>query len=49
MFFAKKMNFDLKWGHKAREELILRLDRATWLMIILKPLLTLQNGYENQK
>ena len=34
------MEFDLKWVHMARYELILRLDGALWLRIILKPLLT---------
>ena len=32
------MEFDLKWVHMARYELILRLDGALWLRIILKPL-----------
>ena len=36
----KIMEFDLKWVHMARYELILRLVRALWLRIILKPLLT---------
>ena len=34
------MEFDLKWVHMARYELILKLDGALWLRIILKPLLT---------
>ena len=34
------MEFDLKWVHMARYELILKLDEALWLRIILKPLLT---------
>ena len=34
------MEFDLKWVHMARYELILRLDGALWLTIIFKPLLT---------
>ena len=34
------MEFDLKWVHMARYELILRLDGALWLTIISKPLLT---------
>ena len=34
------MEFDLKWVHMARYELILKLDGALWLTIILKPLLT---------
>ena len=32
------MEFDLKWVHMARYELILKLDGALWLRIILKPL-----------
>ena len=38
--FSKIMEFDLKWVHMARYELILRLDGALWLRIIFKPLLT---------
>ena len=38
------MEFDLKWVHMARYELILRLDGALWLTIISKPLLTLQRA-----
>ena len=34
------MEFDLKWVHMARSELILKLDGALWLRIIFKPLLT---------
>ena len=34
------MEFDLKWVHMARYELILRLDGAIWLRIISEPLLT---------
>ena len=37
----KISDFDLKWVHMARYELILRLDGALWLRIISKPLLTL--------
>ena len=33
------MEFDAKWVHMARYELILRLDGALWLRIILNPLL----------
>ena len=40
MKFMKIMEFDLKWVHMARYELILRLDGALWLRIISKPLLT---------
>ena len=36
------MEFDLKWVHVARYELILKLDGALWLRIISGPLLTLQ-------
>ena len=36
----KIMEFDLKWVHVARYELILKLDGALWLTIISKPLLT---------
>ena len=35
------MEFDLKWIHMARYELILKQDGALWLRIISKPLLTL--------
>ena len=34
------MEFDLKWVHMARYELILELEGALWLRIISKPLLT---------
>ena len=34
------MEFDLKWVHMARYDLILRLDGALWLSIISKPLIT---------
>ena len=37
---SKIMEFDLKWVHTTRYELILRLDRALWLRIIFRPLLT---------
>ena len=33
------MEFDLKWVHMGRYELILRMDGALWLTIISKPLL----------
>ena len=36
----KNMKIGLKWIHKGRYELILRLDGALWVRIILKPLLT---------
>ena len=39
-FRIKIMEFDLKWVHMARYELILKLDGALWLRIILKSLLT---------
>ena len=38
------MEFGLKWVHMARYELILRLDRALWLPMIFKPLLTPQRA-----
>ena len=38
--FMKIMEFDLKWVHIDRYEVILRLDGALWLTIISKPLLT---------
>merc|ERR1712185_343071 len=41
---SKIMEFDLKWVHMARYELILRLVTALWLRIILKPLLTPQRA-----
>ena len=34
------MEFDPKWVHMARYELILKLDGAIWLRIIFKPILT---------
>ena len=46
---SKMMEFDLKWIHMARYELILRLDGALWLRIIFKPLLTPEKGYKNKK
>ena len=36
---SKIMEFELKWVHMARYELILKQDGAIWLRIILKPLL----------
>ena len=38
----KIMEFDLKWVHMARYELILTLDGALWLTIISKATLTLK-------
>ena len=38
MKFMKTVEFDLKWVHMARCELILRLDGALWLTIISKPI-----------
>ena len=38
------MEFDVKWVHMARYELILRLEGALWLRIIFKPLLTPPKG-----
>ena len=43
------MKIGLKWVHMARYGLILRLERALWLTIIFKPLLTPKRGYKNQK
>ena len=43
------MEFDLKWIHMARYELILRLEGALWLTSIFKPLLTPKKGYTNPK
>ena len=34
------MKIGLKWVHMARYGLILRLERALWLTIIFRPLLT---------
>ena len=36
---SEMMEYDLKWVHMARYELILRQDEAILLRIILKPLL----------
>ena len=41
----KITEFDLKWVHMARYELILRLDGALWLTIISKPPLTQKEGH----
>ena len=41
------MEFDLKWVHMARYELILRLDGALWLTIISAPLLTQEMAMED--
>ena len=38
------MKLWLKWVYMARYELILKLDRALWLRIIFKPLLTPKRG-----
>ena len=43
------MEFDLKWVHMARYELILRLDGALWLRIISGPLLTQEWSIKIQK
>ena len=43
------MKIDLKWVHMARYELILRLERALWLRIIFKPLLTLKGAIKDPK
>ena len=41
------MEFDLKWVHMARYELILKQDGAIWLRIISKPLLTPKGGVKD--
>ena len=41
------MEFDLKWAHMARYELILKLDGALWPTIILKLLLTPKGAKED--
>ena len=43
---SKIMEFDLKWVHMARYELILKLDGAIWRRIIFKPLLTQKGLYK---
>ena len=43
------MKIGLKWVHMARYELILRLERALWLRIIFKPLLTPKGTIKLQK
>ena len=45
----KTIEIWLKWVHMARYGLILRLERALWLPIIFKHLLTLKGkrGYEH--
>ena len=43
------MEFDPKWVHMARYELILRQDGALWLRIILKPLLTPKGAIKDPK
>ena len=43
------MEFDLKWVHMARYELILRLDGALCLSIISKPLLTPKGAIKDPK
>ena len=45
----KIMEFDLKWVHMARYELILRLDGALWLTIISKAPLTPKRVMEGPK
>ena len=42
---SEMMEFDLKWVHVARYELILKLDGAIWLSIIFQPLLTPQKPF----
>ena len=43
------MEFDLKWVHMARYELILRLEGALWLRRISTPLLTQKRAIKIQK
>ena len=43
------MEFDLKWVHMGRYELILRLDGALWLTIISGPLLTPKGAIQTSK
>ena len=43
------MEFDLKWVHMARYELILKLDGALWLTIISKTPLTPRKAMEGPK
>ena len=43
------MKICLKWVHMARYGLILRLERALWLPIIFKPLLTPKGAIKIQK
>ena len=45
----KIMEFDPKWVHMARYELILKLDGALWLRIVFKPLLTPNRAIQIQK
>ena len=47
--FSKIMEFDLKWVHMARYELILRLDGALWLRIVFQLLLTPQRPMDAPK
>ena len=46
---SKIMEFDLKWVHMARYELILKLDGALWLTIISKTPLTPRKAMEGPK
>jgi len=46
---SKSMQFDLKWVHMARYELILKLDGAPWLRIIFTPPPDPKKGYTNPK
>ena len=45
----KIKEFDLKWVHMARYELILRLDGALGLRIISEPLLTSKKAMKSLK
>ena len=45
----KIIEFDPKWVHMVRYELILRLDGALWLRIIFNPLLTQKGAIKIKK
>ena len=46
---SEVMEFDLKWVHMVRYELILRLDGGLWLSIIFKSLLTPKQAIKIKK
>ena len=43
------MEIGLKWVHMAQYELILKLERALWLRIVFKPLLTPKGTIKDPK